>query len=60
MNNYRKTAIIVGVLYIIGTMAGVLSMALSGPAREAAYLASIAANPAAIAPGAAANSGEMK
>jgi hypothetical protein len=45
MNNYRKTAIIVGVLYIIGTVSGILSMASSGPLREAAYLGSIAANP---------------
>ncbi len=45
MNNYRKTAIIVGVLFIIGTAAGVLSMVASAPVREAAYLASIAANP---------------
>jgi hypothetical protein len=45
MNNYRKTAIIVGALYIIGTVAGVLSMVLSGPAREAAYLGGISANP---------------
>lgn len=29
MNSYRKTAIMVGVLYIIGTVAGVLSVALS-------------------------------
>jgi hypothetical protein len=45
MNNYRKTAIIVGVLYIIGTVSGILSMASSGPLREAAYLSSVAANP---------------
>ena len=45
MNNYRKTAIIVGVLYIIGTVSGILSAASSGPIREAAYLGSIAANP---------------
>ena len=45
MNNYRKTAIIVGVLYIIGTLSGILSMASSGPLREAAYLGSIAVNP---------------
>ena len=45
MNNYRKTASLVGVLFIIGTVAGVLSGAASGPLREAAYLGSIAANP---------------
>jgi len=45
MNNYRKTAIIVGVLYIIGTVSGILSMAFSGPLREAGYLGSIAVNP---------------
>jgi hypothetical protein len=45
MNNYRKTASLVGVLYIIGTVAGILSMAASGPLREAAYLGSIAVNP---------------
>ena len=45
MNNYRKTASLVGVLFIIGTVAGVLSVAASGPLREAAYLGSIAANP---------------
>lgn len=31
MGSYRKTAIIVGVLYIIGTVAGVLSRVISGP-----------------------------
>jgi len=31
MNTHRKTAIIVGVLYIIGTVAGVLSVVLSTP-----------------------------
>jgi hypothetical protein len=45
MNNYRKTASLVGVLYIIGTVAGILSVAASAPVREATYLSSIAANP---------------
>ena len=31
MIHYKKTAIIVGVLYIIGTVAGVLSYVLTGP-----------------------------
>jgi len=52
MNNYRKTAIIVGVLFIIGTVAGVLSVAASAPVREATYLSSIAANPNQIVVGA--------
>ena len=34
MNTNRKTAIIVGVLYIIGTVAGVLSVVLSTPLLE--------------------------
>ena len=46
MSNYRKTAVIVGVLYIIGTVAGILSVALSGPARdETRYLMDVSANP---------------
>jgi hypothetical protein len=31
MNTHRSTAIIVGVLYIIGTVAGILSVVVSGP-----------------------------
>ena len=31
MNSNRNTAIIVGVLYIIGTVAGILSVVLSTP-----------------------------
>lgn len=46
MNNYRKTAIIVGVLYIIGTVAGILSVIATGPLFDAPdYLARIGANP---------------
>jgi hypothetical protein len=30
MNNYKKTAVIVGVLYILGTLAGILSVIFSG------------------------------
>jgi hypothetical protein len=45
VNTYRKTAIMVGVLSIIGTVAGILSVALSGPARdEARYLVDVSAN----------------
>ena len=45
MNTYRKTAIIVGVLYIIGTVAGVLSVVVTGPILGASdYLAKVAAN----------------
>jgi hypothetical protein len=45
MNNYRKTASLVGVLFIIGTVAGILSVALSGPARdETRYLVDTSAN----------------
>jgi len=34
MNTYRKTAIIVGVLFIIGTVAGVISFGVTGPILE--------------------------
>ncbi len=46
MKTYRKTAIIVGVLYIIGTVAGVLSVVATGPILGASdLLAKVAANP---------------
>ena len=45
MNTYRKTAIIVGILYIIGTVAGVLSVVVTTPILGASdYLAKVAAN----------------
>jgi len=46
MKTYRKTAIVVGVLYIIGTVAGVLSVVATGPILDASdVLAKVAANP---------------
>jgi hypothetical protein len=45
MNSINKTAGIVGVLYIIGTVAGILSVVLTGPFLEGPdYLTKISAN----------------
>ena len=45
MNTSRKTAVIVGVLYIIGTVAGILSLAFTGSIRNAQnHLVHISAN----------------
>ena len=46
MNNYRMTSIIVGVLYIFGTVAGVLSVIFTGPVLDGSdVVAKVAANP---------------
>ncbi len=46
MKTYRKTAIIVGILYIIGTVAGVASVVVTGPVLNGTdYLAKVAADP---------------
>jgi hypothetical protein len=46
MNAHRRTAVIVGALYIIGTLAGVLSMLVMGGRLDAPdYLTAIAADP---------------
>jgi hypothetical protein len=54
MNTYRKNAISVGVLFIIGTAAGVISLGLfTGPILDAPnYLANVAANEASVILGA--------
>ncbi len=45
MNSNRRTAIIVGVLYILGTVAGILSVILTQPVADAQdYLAAVTAN----------------
>ena len=49
----RKTAIIVGVLYIIGTVAGILSLVFTGPILESPdYLAQVSTGPYQIVIGA--------
>ena len=51
--NYRKTATIVGVLFIIGTVAGISSGVVTGPVLgDADYLAAVAANESSIVLGA--------
>lgn len=46
MNTNRKTAIIVGVLYLIGTVAGILSLVFTGPVLEGPdYLTQVSTNP---------------
>jgi len=46
MNWNRKTAITVGVLYIIGTVAGILSLVFTGPILESPdYLVEVSMNP---------------
>ena len=53
MSTYRKTASIVGVLYIIGTISGILSLVFTGPVlEEPDYLTQISMNPNQIITGA--------
>jgi hypothetical protein len=53
MNTYRKTAIIVGVLYIIGTVAGLLSVVFTSSILNAPdYLSQVSANSNQIVTGA--------
>ena len=53
MNSINKTARIVGVLYIIGTIAGILSLVLTGPILgDSDYLAKVSANEIQIIAGA--------
>jgi hypothetical protein len=51
-HNYKKTARIVGILYIIGTVAGILSVPFLNAVKSADYLAEIAGNPNALVIGA--------
>ena len=51
--NSRKTAIMVGLLYIIGTVAGILSLVFTGPILESPdYLVQVSMNPNQIVMGA--------
>jgi hypothetical protein len=53
MKPYRKTSVIVGLLFIIGTVAGILSGIVTGPTLGASeYLAQVAANEQSIILGA--------
>jgi hypothetical protein len=53
MNNNGKTARIVGVLYVIGTVAGILSLVFTGPTLEGSdYLTQVSTNPNQIVIGA--------
>ena len=53
MNTYRKTAVIVGILFIIGTVAGILSVVFTGPILgDPDYLVKISANESQIIIGA--------
>ena len=44
MNSYRNTAAIVGVLFIIATLAPIMSVAFTGSIYEPDYLAAVSAN----------------
>lgn len=53
MKTNRKTAVVVGILFIIGTVSGILSVAFTGDILSAAdYLEQVAANPTQIITGA--------
>ena len=53
MNTYRRTSIIVGVLFIIGTVAGISSGVVTGPILDGSdYLTAVAANESSMVLGA--------
>ena len=53
MKTYRKTAIVVGVLFIVGTVAGISSGIVTGPVLgDSDYLAAVVANESSIVLGA--------